>query len=109
MAEQLDQAFCRGQMMRWKQRFGESIEDAITAIESPLTLQPEALMKVQAQRLADATALGADVARVMHLNELELTTFIEKAGGSAEAFEQLNAIFSDLIAKAQAASKPLGR
>jgi tape measure domain-containing protein len=104
VAAQLDEAFASAKEAL-KGRFAESIEDAITAIESPLTLQLEQLMKVQAQRLADATALGADVARVMHLNELELTSFIEKAGGSAEAFEQLNAIFADLIAKAEAAGQ----
>lgn len=104
VAQQLDQAFADAKAAIADQ-FSSSIEDAITGIENPLQLQFEALMKVQAQRMADAAALGVDVARVMHLNELELTSFIEKAGGSAEAFSNLTAIFDEMIAKAQAAGQ----
>lgn len=103
-AEQVEAAFAQAQAAL-RDRFAASIEDAITGIENPVVLEFEQLMKVQAQRLVDANALGADVARVMHLNELELTGFIEKAGASAEAFEQLNQIFADLIARAQAAGQ----
>lgn len=102
VAEQLDQAFADA-MAALGQEFAKSIEDSILAIESPLTLQFEQLLKVQAQRLTDANRLGVDVARVMHLNELELTRFIEQAGGSAEAFAALNDIFQELIDKAAAA------
>lgn len=103
-AEQLDQAFAQAKAAL-RDSFQESIEDAITGIENPLELQFRELMEVQAQRLADANALGADVARVMHLNELELARFIEQAAGSAAAFENLNAIFADLIASAAAAGQ----
>ncbi len=104
VAAQLDQAFAAAKAAL-RGQFADTIEDAILAIESPLTLQLEELMKVQAKRLQDAAALGADVSRVMHLNELELQGFIEQAGGSAEAFEALNGIFAELIAKAQAAGQ----
>lgn len=102
VAAELDQAFEQA-MTALRDQFSDSIEDAILAIESPMTLQFEQLLETQAQRLADANAMGADVARVMHLNELELQAFIQSAGGSAEAFAGLNDIFSELIEKASAA------
>lgn len=93
--------------------FSSGIADTILGIKSPLQKQFADLLESQAQRIEDAGALGIKpgsrrYADVLELNGLELKSFIENAAGSADAFADLNKVFDELIAKAQAAGQATG-
>ena len=93
----LDQA-----KVKLKDKFATSITDAIDSIERPLAQQFGALIKAQTDRIADAAALGADLANVTKLNGLEIQAFLKQAAGSGDAFGDLGKQFDELIKKAQA-------
>lgn len=95
----------KGARIGLKNDFNASVIESINALENPLGTQFDQLLKVQADRVAEANLLLGDMPKVMQLNSLELKAFIEQAGGSAEAFNNLNAVFDELIAKAAAAGQ----
>lgn len=88
-----------------RDQFNKGISADLLKATAPLQSQLEDLLKTQTSRVADAVALGADMAKVSALNNRELADFIKGAGSSAGAFVDLAAVFENLKAAALAAGR----
>ncbi len=89
-------------------KFMEGIQDAIDQIEAPLAKQFKDLLKTQADRLADTAALTttpSDLAKVMHLNTLEVQQFLEQAKQTPGAIGDITEQFNALVKAAQNAGR----
>lgn len=80
--------------------FDEAISDALMEAREPLKKQFSDLLDTQMQRVADAAALGGNLANVLALNTEELKDFIASAATNADVFSQLNLMFAELRAQA---------
>lgn len=82
--------------------FNEAISDALMQAREPLKKQFGELLDTQMERVADAAALGGNLADVLALNTEELKDFIESAATNADVFSDLNEQFAELRAEAAA-------
>lgn len=88
-----------------KQKFNQSITDAIDEVNAPLKSRVKALFDSITTRIDDAKSLGADMTKVLELNALDIKGFVEQAGNSADAFAQLSAAMQVMRADALAAGQ----
>jgi hypothetical protein len=86
--------------------FTKGLETTILNLESPIAATFDALMKANAQRIADSRALGgASADLVTKLNTMGIDAFVKGVVSAANSIDELNHAFDLLIERAQAAGK----
>ncbi len=83
--------------------FNKAVSDAILQITDPIQLKYNQMLEMQAQRMNEAAAAGADLNKVLHLNTLEMESADREIAAQKAAAEAQKA------AEAQAAAAEAAR